>query len=135
MLMQVGSDRRMLPFKDEGRLPSASTCTRELKLPQCTKVSRAPREAQDGDSLASCQCQGTGRQVRFKFNDAGAWPLAKESRGPSGSTPAGPPAFNLSGPVIRLSLSTRTGLACKAEDHTWADTVIAQWDDGCAGVQ
>jgi hypothetical protein len=70
-----------LLLKDEGRLPSASTCTCELKLPPCTKVSRAPKEAQDGDSLARSQDTG---QVRFKFNDAGAWPLAKERRGPSG---------------------------------------------------
>ena len=70
-----------LLLKDEGRLPSASTCTSGLKLPTCTKVSRAPKEAQDGDSLA--RSQGTG-QIRFKFNDAGAWPLAKERRGPSG---------------------------------------------------
>ena len=37
----------------------------------------------------------------------------------------GPPAFNLSGPVIRLSLSTKTRLACKAEDHTRADPKTA----------
>ena len=37
--MQVGSERGLFSFKDEDRLPSASTCMNLLKLPQYKKTS------------------------------------------------------------------------------------------------
>jgi hypothetical protein len=66
-----------------------------LKLPQYSKVSRAPRGAQDGGSLG--RSQGTG-QVKFKFNDAeslrclATGKRTSRARGrPAASGGAGPP--------------------------------------------
>ena len=39
MPVQVGSERGLFSFKDEDRLPSASTCMNLLKLPQYKKTS------------------------------------------------------------------------------------------------
>jgi len=61
-----GSDRCMLSSKDEGRLPSASTCTNGTQAAAVHKglpCSERSLSTEDDDSLASCQCTG-----KFRLN-------------------------------------------------------------------